>query len=240
MNPLSRLPRTPRRAVLAMAALALLPAHRKTTAGQIVDRGTFVIFADGRETGTEEFVVRRSGTGDAQVTMARGTVVMRDGRTLATTLVATGPALVLGSYQVLVSGSDTLSIRLSRADDRLDALTRGPWGEEMREYRAPPSIVVLEDGVAHHYFALARMAGEERDRIATLAPLSQAEEAAAAVEVRSETIELWGGSLETTRISVGAGSDARVAWFDGSGRLVRVFLPSKGFVAERILGPGPD
>lgn len=240
MNPLFRLPRTPRRAVLAIAALALLPAHRKMSAGQLVDRGTFVLFADGRETGTEEFVVQRSGTGDAQVTVARGTVVMRNGRTLATTLVTTGPTLVLSSYQVVVSGSDTLSIARSRADERLNALTRAPWGEEAREYRAPPSIVVLEDGVAHHYFVLARLAGEAAGRIATLAPLSEAEEAGAAVEARSETIELWGGSIETTRISVGAGGNERVAWFDGSGRLVRVALPSKGFAAERVLGPGPD
>lgn len=221
-----------------MAALVLLPAYRKTLAGQLVDRGTFVLFANEQETGTEEFVVQRSGTGEAQVTVARGTVVMRDGRTLATTLVATGPDLVLSGYQVVVSGADTVSIELSRADERLDALTRAPWGEEAREYRAPPSVVVLEDGVAHHYFVLARLVGQESGRIATLAPLSEAEEAGAAVEARSETIELWGASVETTRLSVGAGGDERVAWFDGSGRLVRVALPAKGFVAERVLGPG--
>ncbi len=240
MNPPSSPLRPPRRAVLAIVALAVVPAQRGAWASQLVDRGTFVLFADGQEAGTEEFVVQRSGTGDAQITVARGTVVMRDGRTLATTLRATGPALVVSSYQVVVSGADTLSILLSRAGERMEALTRAPWGEEAREYRAPPSIVVLEDGVAHHYFVLSRLAGREPGRVATLAPLSEAEETSAAVEARSETIELWGGAVETTRISVGTGSDHRVAWFDGSGRLVRVALPTKGFAAERVLRPGPD
>ena len=130
-----------------------------------------------------------------------------------------------------------MSIVLSRVGERLDALTRAPWGEEVREYRAPSSVAVLEDGVAHHYFVLARLAGQRSARIATLAPLSEEEEAAAVVEVRPETIQLWGAAVETTRIGLRAGSEERIAWFDGSGQLVRVSLPARGFVAERVLGP---
>jgi len=64
---------------------------------QRVDQGAFVLYVDGVEAGTEEFTIRREGTGDAQVTLATGTIDMRDGRTVTTILRLMGTGMMLNT-----------------------------------------------------------------------------------------------------------------------------------------------
>lgn len=221
-------------ASLVFAAVAVGEAS-----GQRVDRGAFRLFVNGVEAGVEEFEIQRRGEGDDQRTLAKGTVEMRDGSTLVTTLLATGGALALHSYQARrIAGGDTLAVTMERADRRrLDALTRGPWGEEVREYRAPDNTtVVLDEGVAHHYFVLGGLLRGPVPTLHLLSPVVQAE-AEAEAEAGSETIRIGGEPVATTRVRLRAEDGERVAWFDGSGRLVRVEVPARGFVAERVLGP---
>ena len=219
---------------VAVVAAAVVAPHRGLRA-QLVDRGTFHLTVDGEEAGTEEFTIRRSGTGDAQVTLARATIAMRDGRTVTTVLRVKGPTMILEDYSAFVTGTDTLAVRAVRAGDRLRTRTVAPWGEEVREYRARPSTVLFDEGVAHHYFLLGRFAGGADDGVTlhTVAPLSERAESALELEVGSETILLEGERVEATRIRFGSGDGAGTAWFDGSGRLVRVALPGSGFVAQR-------
>lgn len=235
--------------VVALAAVALLPPllplcgavgqrANCSAVGQRVDRGAFRLFVHGREAGAEEFEIQRRGEGDDQRTLAKGTVSMRDGPTLATTLLVTGSGLVLRNYQARRSADgDTVAVTLERADHRrLNALTQGPWGEEMREYRAPESAsVILDEGVAHHYFVLKTLLRGPLPALHLLSPLSQ-EEAEAEAETVAETILIDGESIATTRVRLRTEDGERLAWFDGSGRLVRVEVPGRGFVAERVAG----
>ncbi len=203
-------------------------------AAQLTDRGTFRITVGGVHAGDEEFLIERSGSG----ARARGTVTMRDGRTVTTFLELTGPGLRLAAYQASATGPDTASVFLAaRADGALDARMTGPWGEEVREYRARPSTVVLDDGVAHHYFVLATaLGGESVGALHAVAPLARGEEDDMAIEVGAQTIQVDGEDIAATRVRVGAGNAARSAWFDGGGRLVRVAVPARGFVAQRTGG----
>lgn len=237
-------PSRPRRpALLFVAACVVAPfgaafPTAEDALGQRVDRGSFQLYLNGREAGTEEFEIQWRGEGDDLRTTAAGAVSMRDGPTLVTNLLAGGRTLALRSYRALrVEGSDTLAVTLERAGDRLDALTRGPWGEEVREYRAPLSTVVLDDGVAHHYFVLGALLQAPFPALHVLSPVSQ-NEAAAEARAAPETIQLDGAPIATTRVRLSVEDEERLAWFDGSGRLVRVELPARGFVAERVLGSG--
>lgn len=219
----------------------LLPALAATAApadalGQLVDRGTFALHAGGEEAGTEEFTIQRVGTGDAQVTLATGTLSMRDGRVVKTMLRLVGTTMVFSEYEVVsVEGSDTLVMRVVRAGDRLRTRTVAPWGEEAWEYPARATTVVLDDGVAHHHFLLGALleAHGPDVRIHAVAPLAEMEELSARPEAGPETIEVGGERIETTRIRLSAGGEGRTAWFDGSGRLVRVALAANGFEALR-------
>ena len=224
------------RALVTLAAAILVAALPVGADGQLVlDRGIFRLFVDGEEAGEEEFTIQRIGTGDAQATLARGTVTMNDGRTVVTVLRLESPAMLLNEYEAMVTGTDTLAVRVVRTGDRLRTRTVASWGEEMREYRARATTVLFDEGVAHHYFLLAQILerGGETASLHAFAPLSEREEAAARLSVGSETIMLEGERVEATRIGFGSGQGAGTAWFDGSGRLVRVSLPARGFAAER-------
>lgn len=204
--------------------------------GQLVDRGAFVLYAGGEEVGTEEFTIRRQGTGEAQVTAATGTLRLRDGRIVKTILRLVGTAMVLNEYEVSVSGSDTLAVRVVRDGNRLRTLTVAPWGEEAREYPARATTVIFDDGVAHQYFLLATLVeayGAEA-RIHAVAPLVEMEEPPAQPDIGLETIEVAGERVETTRIRLSSDGDTRTAWFDGSGRLVQVAVARRDFRAVRL------
>lgn len=222
--------------MLMRAAAVALPAliAPEGARGQLVDRGTFVLHVDGAEAGTEDFTIRREGTGDAQVTTATGTVDMLDGRTVTTVLRLIGTDMVLNEYSAFVTGSDTLAVRVVRAGSRLRTRRVASSGEEERAYRAHASSVVFDEGVAHHYFVLKDLA--EGVAVHALAPLAEREEPPARLVTGSETIRLGGERVETTRIRFDSAEGGGTAWFDGSGRLVRVRLEGRGFVADRLPG----
>ena len=162
---------------------------------------------------------------------------MRDGRSLDTLLEVVGPELTLVRYAAVETGADTLSVTLSRTGDRLRAQTTTEWGLKRRGYRARPGTFVFDEGVAHHYFVLGELAaGDAAGR--TLYVFSRVSETIEPIEVADPTpdgIEIGGERIEATRFDFGSGQAAGAAWFDGSGRLVRVSLPGRGFVAERSL-----
>ncbi|MXW16524.1 MAG: hypothetical protein F4139_02810 [Gemmatimonadetes bacterium] len=228
---------SPRHGALLRRVLAIVTmAAPIPVSGQLVDRGIFVLYSGGEEVGREEFTIQRVGTGDAQVTLATGTLTLRDGRTMETIMHLVGTTMVLNTYEVSVSGSDTLTIRVIRAGNRLRTRTVAPWGEELREYPARAPTVIFDEGVAHHYFileALLETYGAEA-RIHAVVPLAEMEESQTRSDVGAETIEVGGERVETTRIRLSSGGESRVAWFDGSGRLVRVAWAARGFEALRL------
>jgi len=144
--------------------------------------------------------------------------------------------MVLNVYQVSVSGSDNLDVRVARDGNRLRTRTVAPWGEEAREYPARATTVILDDGVAHQYFLLADLveAYGAEVRIHAVAPLVEMEELPAQPDIGVETIEVAGERVETTRIRLSSDGDTRTAWFDGSGRLVQVASTRRDFRAVRL------
>ena len=211
--------------------------------GQPMERGAFHLYLDGELAGREDFEIRRSGTGDAQITLARGTVNMRDGRVVETVLHMRGPGMTLIEYRVDVTGADTATVRFERvADDYLrmnDNYLRmnivEPQGERGREYRARPMTFILEEGVAHHYFVLGMFTtSSESATLHTFAPLAKEPETTTELEVAPETLELGGETIETTRVRLGSGEGGATAWFNGSGDLVQVELPAKRYRATWI------
>ena len=124
-------------------------------AAQTVDQGVFQLSVNGQPVGSEEFVIQRTGSGAAQTTLARGTLTL-SGATISTQLQVTGLDLSVFRYSVQVTGEDARSVNVARTGNRLQARTVAPWGEELREYRATGQTLLLDRGVAHHYFLLSR------------------------------------------------------------------------------------
>lgn len=236
----SRRPLWSAASLLTVAALSVLASSVPGAhlLGQQLDRGRFRLFLDGLEIGTEDFTIQRIGSGDAQETLARAAVRMNDGRVVTTILRTVGPSMAFLDYAAIVRGADTLEVRVLHVGNRLRRVTVAPWGEEEQEFRASPRTMIFDPGVAHHYFVLGGFLARETGDMTLHAfePRSEREDWAADLHVGSETITLQGEQVEATRVRIVSGDQVRTVWFDGSGRLVRVEVPTDGFVAQREYG----
>ena len=145
------------RTTLWVAALPL--ALATGAAAQAGDRGTFQVSVGGRPVGTEEFSIQETGAGESMEIIATGRVSLRlptGTLELAPRLRTTGFDAQPVNYQVEVGGSSPQKIAGTVGNGRFSARIVTPSGEQLREYVASSGGVVLDEGVAHHYYFLTR------------------------------------------------------------------------------------
>lgn len=224
----------------AMAAVTISAtglAAQTTT----LDEGSFRISIGGKEVGTETFSIRQNGTGEGAVIIAVGRVVLdadQGPQELSSELQVGGRSLRPAAYEVRVQGSDAERITGRVVGGRFSAQIISPAGESMREYLAGDGAVLADDGVAHHYYFLARRLQGSSARIPMIIP-RQSRQVIAQVKVTgTEEISVGGTTIETRRISITPGaSQERIVWVDPEGRVVRMEIPASGFVAVRTNTP---
>jgi hypothetical protein len=237
---------TTRRAVacelIALALLSLMFAapSRAVAQGVVVDQGTFAVSLDGRPAGTEEFTIRRAGLNRDDALFATATVdLQRDGaphqiRLLLRATPVDGLPKCEGAepcYQVDVDGPNALSLRLGLSGRRYIARIVDGVGEEIREFPATAGTRLLEADVAHLYYFLKDV------REGTLCPIvspSQRTRTTLTVGAWSnEQIRLGPNVVQARRVEFSAGDDLRIVWFDRLGRVLRVSVPGRAYLAER-------
>jgi hypothetical protein len=228
-----------RRYLILMAtvsiATSLWSADKAAAQGIVVDQGQFQIWVGGAEAGTEDFVIRRAGLGSGDAVFANGTVRLAIGggvQEMSPLLRATPPDGAADSYQITVSGEGAVQIHLARSGRRFVATLRSRAGDEDREFQARPDTRVLEMDVAHHYYFLRDVRpGRE---IHVLEPRSRRQLVLSAESRANEELKLGPNVVTARRMTFKSdGDDDRVVWFDRQGRVLRVEIPSRGYVAER-------
>lgn len=224
----------------AMAAVTI-SATGLTAQTTTLDEGSFRISIGGKEVGTETFSIRQNGTGEGAVIIAVGRVVLdadQGPQELSSELQVGGRSLRPAAYEVRVQGSDAERITGRVVGGRFSAQIISPAGESMREYLAGDGAVLADDGVAHHYYFLARRLQGSSARIPMIIP-RQSRQVIAQVKVTgTEEISVGGTTIETRRISITPGaSQERIVWVDPEGRVVRMEIPASGFVAVRTNTP---
>jgi hypothetical protein len=227
----------PRPYVLLTAALLAAPAAEAQTAGS--DEGTFRVFLQGREIGTETFQIRQSGAGPGAEVNASGTVRLRlpEGTLeLTPRLRATGLQADPVSYQVDVGGDSPRRIVGTIGGGRVSARIVTPTGEQLREYVASSGAVVLDEGVAHHYYFLASR--RHLQRVPVLVPRENRQVMAALSSAGPEAVQVGGTTVTADRLVVrpAGGAEAHV-WVDALNRVLRVEIPDRGYLAVRTEVP---
>lgn len=233
MRPAAFLPTLRSLGLSALLGLGLvLPAAAQTGAS---DSGTFLISVGGRQVGTEEFNIVQTGiganaevvaTGHVRVQLPTGTVE------LTPRLRATGFDANPVSYEVTVGGSSPRRVIVTVASGRVSARTLTASGEQMREYLASPGAIVLDDGLAHQYYFLAR-----RLRNGTIPVIIPRENRQVTATVRGEGEEQV--QIGDQRVSLfhlvvtPASGDERHVWVDALGRVIKVQIPARNYVAVR-------
>lgn len=222
-------------ALLGLLAL-VLPHASPAPAQVVVDQGTFLLSRDGQPVGTERFTIRRSGGGAGVqfIATAEATVQVDSGeRRISSALEANGPGMRITAYQVKESGVRTSEIYMTLSGQRFQARMRTPEGEELREYRASPSALVLNRVMVHHFhFLLPRIAGATTV-VPGIVPAAGQQVRLQVTDTGTERISIAGQAIQARHLVVEGGGETRNVWVDAEGRVLRAVNQTSGFRAER-------
>ncbi|HEX2080967.1 MAG TPA: hypothetical protein VHG08_24905 [Longimicrobium sp.] len=221
---------------LSGAALSAPAAHAQATT---VDSGTFIVYVEDHEVGTEQFLISQTGTGTSAELVATGRVRLRlaDGTLeLDPRLTARGIGADPVNYQVDVGGNSPSRVVGTVGGGRFSAKIVTATGEQLREYVASAGAVVLEQGVAHHYHFLAQRT--HQGRVPVIIPRENRQVMAAVSSRGEETVTINGAQATLFHLVVQpAGSDEHHVWVDALNRVVRVEVPTRAYRAERTRIP---
>lgn len=225
---------------LVLSALALAAGLSSTpVAGQGGDRGTFRVFVEDREVGTEEFSITQTGSGASGELLATGRVRLGlpDGTLeLDSRLRARGIGADPVDYQVTVGGSAPSRTIGTVGGGRFSAKIVTPSGEQLREYVASNGAVVLDQGVAHHYYFLALRT--HQGRVPVIVPRDNRQVIATVTSRGEESVRVNGTTATLFHLVVQPqGGDEHHVWVDALNRVVRVEIPARAWRAERTEVP---
>ena len=223
-------------AVGFLSLAATRPAHAQTVT---LDEGAFRISVGGKEVGTETFSIRQNGSGEAAVIIAVGKVALngaKSGAELSSELQVAGRTLRPAAYEVKVQGGERITGRV--VGSRFSAQIVSPAGESMREYLAGEGAVLVDEGVAHHYFFIARRLEGASARVPVIIPRQNRQVTAQVTLVGTESLTVGGAAVQARKLSVAAGTSApSTVWVDSEGRVLRLEIPGTAFVAQRVEAP---
>lgn len=224
-----------------LATTLLLGGNLLAAQTVTLDEGTFRILLDGTEVGMETFSIRQNGSGEDAVVIARGRVVLdagRGGQEVQANVQLAGGTLRPAAYDIEVRGGDAQRINARVAGSRVSARISAAAGENMREYLVSEGAVLVDEGVAHHYYFVARRSPGSSFTVPIVVPRSSRQVSAQVVVGGSESVNVGGTSVQGTRYTVTpAGGASATVWADERGRILRVEVPSKKYVAVRTAAP---
>jgi hypothetical protein len=224
-----------KRVLYAFALLGLPLAAPVQSAAQAADSGTFVVYVEDRNVGTEAFLTSQVGsdfvaTGRVRLRLPEGTLELDP--VLTTRGVGTDPV----SYQVDVGGSSPSRVVGTVGSGRFSAKIVTSSGEQLREYVASSGAVVLDQGVAHHYQFLAQRT--HQGRVPVIVPRENRQVMATVTSRGEETVQIGGVSATAHHLVVQpAGGDEHHVWVDDLNRVIRVEVPARAWRAERTRMP---
>jgi hypothetical protein len=225
-----------RKLVLPALALAGLLAAPAAAQG---DQGTFKVFVEDREVGTEEFSITQTGSGASSELLATGRirVGLPEGTLeLDSRLRARGIGADPVDYQVTVGGSSPSRTIGTVSGGRFSAKIVTPSGEQLREYVASNGAVVLDQGVAHHYYFLALRT--HQGRVPVIVPRDNRQVIATVSSRGEESVQVGGTTATLFHLVIQPqGGDEHHVWVDDLNRVVRVEVPARAWRAERTQIP---
>jgi hypothetical protein len=234
---------TPRRLLQLACALPFI-FYASTAAAQttLLDEGTFRILIAGRDVGSETFSIQQTGS-DANATInARGSVAIDTAgiaEELHSALQVTGPTLQPAAYNLRIlldQREEQITGRI--AAGRFIAKILSPTGEELREYLVSNRAVLVDQGINHQYYFLARRMQGESMQIPVIVP-RQSRQVSTTVTARGEETITLGSQRIAARhllITPTAGDEVHL-WVDSRARVLRLEIPARSYAARRTTPP---
>jgi hypothetical protein len=216
-----------------LSLLTLLLGTAVVLPGQVqtIDEGSFTLFLGAERVGREEFSLRRVPDGDRVVILSQATIAW-DARRLAPALrtTATGDPV---SYQIEIrdDGRVTTMVTASVGGGRLSQRVVTDKGESARQFPLSPGTLILDEDVVHQYYFVAqRGAGT----IPVLVPRRLGRESVVVSALADTRVEIGTGTVTARHFTVtDAAGIVTDLWVDAAGRLLRLAVTARGFVAVR-------
>ena len=104
-------------------------------------------------------------------------------------------------------------------------------GQEEREFRAEPGTRIVEQQVAHHLYFLGNVLKDSTVHV--IEPLSRTDREFLVSTQQDEEIRLGRNRVLARRVIFTSADGDRIVWFDRQGRVLRVEIPTIGYLAER-------
>ena len=204
----------------------------------IIDSGTFTHYLRGARVGEERFVISEERTGQgaslqragAELNLKRGGEISR----IRSALEIVGPGVLPRRYEVAISGPGQTTIVAAIVRDRLRLNVQSPEGQEMRQFLISPRSMILDEGMAHHYYFAARMLGNHASVDGTFfVPRRRAERKGTIRDLGEETTLVAGESYRLRHLVIRyAEHPENHVWLTGQ-RIIRVEIPEERWIAER-------
>jgi hypothetical protein len=222
----------------ASLLLSLLVAGPLGGQNLSVDENAFRIYRGGEEVGREEFSIRQIGStaprrlvlrGEVDLTLDSGSIF------LAPVMAVEGETMAVSTYRVKVTGAETTDASVNLSGNRYLTRVVSEAGEQLREYRAGPGSVLMdEDVVHHHYLLIPFLRDDQAVSLSVLSPRASRQERVTLSMVGEEEIRVGGILVQgARRFHLEGGEHPRDIWFDDQGRILRLEIPSLEYVAER-------
>ena len=205
----------------------------------MVDRGRFEILIGGSARGQESFAIRRQG----EQYMAVGRTSLEGENLLVLSAevgLRTDARFMPVRYEFRTLQRPTSTTIAVRSGNRIRVTTSNQEGERMTEVLADRGIVLIQTGVAHHYWFLIRRFGNaEAGRGGTVDALTPDDVKRSGIRLEAvEEVELAfpaGPVVEARRHDILIGDTRHIVWTERStGRVLRAEIPERAWVAIRL------
>jgi hypothetical protein len=223
------------RLALVVAAITLAPSRVQQV--EIVDEGSFVLYRDGQRIGREQFSIRRTSGADGATLLARSTTTLERRRVETMVRTDTAGQPLEFSIEDYVDGRLDSRVKGGAVGPRFVQQISNGRGQSEKELRLARGTVLADSESVYQFYFVARTRGVER--VPLLFPRRLSRDSAS-ITVRSENqeVELGNGRVPARHLIVmDAAGTATDVWLDAKGRLLRVAIQSRGFVAVRDTPP---
>ena len=205
----------------------------------MIDQGRFEIRIGGTSRGQESFAIRRQG----EEYMAVGRTSL-EGEELwvisAEVGLRTDARFVPVRYEFRTLQRPSSTTIAVRTGSRIKVTTSNQEGERMTELMADRELVLIQTGVAHHYWFLIQRFGEAPagldGTVDALAPGAVERSSIRLDEVSEVELAMQDGPvLQAIRYDMQIGESHHIVWVERTtGNVLRAEIPERAWVAIRI------
>lgn len=203
----------------------------------VVDEGAFVFYLNGQRFGREQFAIRQVPGAEGMTLVSRSTITFDQSRIESMMRTDTAGQPIEFMIEAYTNGELTSRTKGVTVGPRFVQRVTSASGQSEKEFRLARGTVVTDSESVYQYYFVARSRGDARVRMLVPRRLT-GDSASITVRAENQEVELGNGKVPARHlIVVDAAGIATDVWLDAKGRLLRVAIPSRGFVAVRDAPP---